>query len=151
MNTEQLDFTPIDTHNKVCTFGKKHAGEKWTDIPVGYLRWIVQSVDKPEIVLLAKSELLRRGRYHEMPELEVSSHALDRISQRLLRLWQEDCPKAEPGLSTWAHEQAELALTQGDLVEDKSDAQTSVLDHNGVRWIFAIGNEWPVVKSVRRL
>jgi hypothetical protein len=146
----ELDFKPVNTHNLICDFGKKHKGTKWTDVPVGYLRWIVNSVDKEDIVLIAKSELHRRGRLAEMPKLEVSGHALDRISQRMLSAWQEECPKAEPGLSTWAHEKAGEALSMGDL-QESDDPSVTILHYQGIKWVFAIGNEWPSLKTVRRI
>lgn len=146
----ELDFVPVNTHNKVCRFGKKHNGTKWTDIPVGYLRWIVNDVDKKDIVLLAKSELHRRGRLTEMPKLEISGHALDRISQRILKMWIEDTqPSKEPGLSSWAHETAAEAMVKGELLTDRSDEESKLFKYRGIIWIFAIKQEWPVLKSVR--
>lgn len=147
----ELDFTPVNTHNIVCNFGKRHAGTKWTDVPVGYLRWILNNVgDKPEIVLIAKSELHRRGRLTEMPKLEVSGHALDGISQNCLSVWiAETEPSREPGLSTWAYEKAGEALLNGDVVEEGA-ADVSIMLYMGFKWIFAIGNEWPILKTVRK-
>ena len=35
----------IDTHNVIVEFGK-HKGERWTRIPLSYLKWILNEMDE---------------------------------------------------------------------------------------------------------
>lgn len=35
----------VDTHNKVIVFGK-HKGERWTRLPISYLKWIMNELPK---------------------------------------------------------------------------------------------------------
>lgn len=51
----------------ILDFGK-HEGEDTEDIPIGYLQWIVDTLDnKPDLVEEAAAELLYRKKWGRQP------------------------------------------------------------------------------------
>lgn len=85
----------------------KYRGERITRIPVSYLNWMV-NVGHTEVAQ-AKAELARRGTKHSA-QVEISAHAVDRASQRLLGFWLET-RTGEEGLHSWLARMADAALT----------------------------------------
>lgn len=123
-----------------CDFGK-HRGVRWTRVPVGYLRWMInEGHEKADI---AEAELKRRGT--TFPDMEVSGHAIDRASQRLLGLWQETSDENE-GLNSWLVRRAQAALSahSGDL---EGSVKTT---HEGIKFVFEIKAKWPILKTVMK-
>lgn len=108
---------------RAFNFGK-HKGQPLSQIPEGYLNWVIQEVDRPKDVELAKLEILRRemklpeGQYPTMSAQEVddlmdernvkvrtwrfSSRALNSISKLLIREFITR-PDKEMGIVSWAH------------------------------------------------
>jgi hypothetical protein len=68
----------IDTHNLIVDFGK-HKDERWTRIPLSYLKWVLNEMaESDQRHQIAKAELERRG--DTMPtEVEISNHAIDKL------------------------------------------------------------------------
>ena len=132
----------INTHNLVCDFGR-HRGTLWTRVPVSYLFWMVNSVHT--MADIAQAELDRRGAVQ--PTVGVTGHAIDRASQRLVRLWQDsrDATKDE-GLHAWLTRLATEALDANQGA--RSDTDTRTLRHRGVLWVFEWGGRWPVLKTL---
>lgn len=94
----------INTHHLTIATGK-HAGELYTRLPVGYLRWMI-NVGHSEAPT-AQAELDRRGTI--MPTLDVSAHAIDRASLQALDIWQAT-RKPDEGIAAWVHRIASEAL-----------------------------------------
>ena len=120
----------------ILTFGK-HEGTPITRVPVSYLRWMVNNNTRQADQ--ARVELKRRG--STFPRLEISGHAIDRASQRLLETWQSKRKKGE-GLHSWLVRMVEKAL-KGGVVSDgkiKFRGIVFVFDHSTV--------EWPVLMTV---
>ena len=115
----------------------RHKNEPITRVPVSYLRWMV-NINHDQGVE-AEEELKRRGSI--LPTMEISGHALDRASQRLLSVWLET-REGQEGLYTWLLKKAQKALKEGAVEE----AHTRIVD--GVRFVFEMDNKWPVIKSV---
>lgn len=137
--SNQTPEEPINTHNLKCDFGK-HKDKLYTRIPVGYLKWMINEPGMfPERKAIARAELKRRGTI--IPSLDISGHALDRASLRLLDRWKhrED---QEQGLHAWLEGQAKEALRTG------KESQPGKRIHNGVWFVFEMDGEWPVLKSV---
>lgn len=128
----------INTHHLVVTFGR-YEGERWTRVPVGYLRWMLNHPTHifPEGSLaIAQAELARRGT--AMPTtVEISGHALDRASLRLLDYWRHTRRPGE-GLYTWLLRLATEAYTG----EEEGLSQ-------GVRFVYDVGEYYPTVKTVQ--
>lgn len=127
----------IDTHHIRIAFGR-HAGELWTRVPVGYLRWMVNHPSPqfpPGALDLARAELDRRGT--PLPTMEISGHAIDRASLRLLGLWRDTRRDSHEGLYSWLMRLAEEAYTG-------SEEGLSM----GVRFVFEPGEAYPTVKTV---
>lgn len=125
----------MNTHGIVVDFGK-HAGTLYTRVPVSYLKWMVQKGHSKADI--ARAELDRRGTV--TPEIDVSGHAIDSASNRLLGLWTGTKHNGE-GLHAWLCRMALAAFKSGPLNEE------NCIVHNGVKWVFEPG-EWPALKTV---
>ena len=125
----------MNTHGLVIDFGK-YSGTLYTRVPVGYLKWMVQSNHSKADI--ARAELERRGTI--TPEIDISGHAVDSASNRLLGLWTGTKNDGE-GLHSWLCRMALEAFRSGPLDEE------GCIRHKGVKWVFEPG-EWPVLKTV---
>lgn len=145
-------MTEINTHDAVIEFGK-HSGQRVTRLPVSYLKWaIVGNVSRPTTTKsgtypffqVAMAEIKRRG--ERMSDIDVSAHAIDRLSLRYRKVWHETAVKEE-GLHSWAQRIAKEAWeTRTD--EMKQDENVYVIKYQGIQWVieeFVI----PVVKTVK--
>ena len=132
----------IDTHHKVLEFGK-HKGERWTRVPIGYLKWILNEMGQDrEAYKLAKAELERRG--DTMPkEVEISNHAIDKASLRVRKQWHTDRGPDE-GLYSWLQRICTEALE----LKNKTNEQNERMSYKGCKLIFIYGNHYPTLKTV---
>lgn len=137
-------------------FGK-HDGETLQRVPVGYLRWAVTNqIDRRlqtdegrvQFHVLAERELKRRG--ERTDTIEISAHALDRISTRFLEEYiktrKEIMPGKREGIYTWserlAAEAVEIARQRGQ------DEGVVRITHEEIRWVFDFSMALPVLKTV---
>lgn len=121
--------------NVMMPFGK-HKGLPMTQVPVGYLSWMVN--ERSQLWREAQAELDRRGTV--FPKIEISGHAIDRFSQRCLDVWAEKA-KCGEGLYSFMARTAEEARKKGVCRRGRSTLF-------GVVWVFATGNEYPTLKTV---
>ena len=129
-----------NTHHLKIDFGQ-HVGTPWTQVPVGYLRWIAnEKTMNKERVELAISELNRRG--STLPEIKVTHHAIDRASLRVFSRWANRSNRAE-GFYSWLHRVAADAAT---LRDTKKDDQRITKD--GIKFVFTFGRQYPILKTV---
>lgn len=134
----------MDTHGLRINFGR-HNGTLYTQVPVSYLKWMVQCHHRQAAI--AQAELDRRGTH--TPDLDVSGHALDRASQQCLDIWRRTRKSHYPyhpheGLHAWLCRMAAEALEA-----DRPDPRGGYL-HQGMRFVFEPG-AWPVLKTVMRV
>lgn len=128
----------------VFEFGK-HKGQPITRVPLSYLKWIANEHGMSEQFRReARAEIRRRGTVE--PEIEVSAHAIDRASLRLLEVWQMDSAMRmtngeKEGLHSWLVRKAQAALAEGTQLEDAK------MQHDGIVFVFEAGACWPVLKS----
>lgn len=130
-----------DTHNVTIDFGK-HKGERWTRLPISYLKWMLNEMPKDsDKWAMADSELERRG--DTMPtDVEISNHAIDKASLRVRKQWHEDRGQDE-GLYSW------LTRICTEALEIKSkDGQSERVNYKGCKLIFTYGNYFPTLKTV---
>lgn len=132
----------VDTHHITIKFGK-HKGERWTRIPVSYLRWILNNHEFNGRYerKIAEAEWKRRGAV--MPDIEVSGHAIDRASMRCLAVWEGDRLSNE-GLHTWLMRVSKEAMKLGSVVGEK-------IEYKGMRFVFVQGVEFQCLKTVMRM
>lgn len=100
-----------DPHNVRIQFGK-YCGERFTRLPLSYLRWMVRTSTRD--AALAEAELNRRGKGLHEHDIEITGHAVDTAS---LRLWAEflhDHGERE-GLHAWLQRVAAEALAGGEV------------------------------------
>lgn len=117
-------------------FGR-HEGELWTRLPVSYLTWMVNiNHSRKEI---AEAELKRRGT--STPTLDVSNHAIDRASLRLLGRWREMQLDPKEGLCSWLTRMAREALDEG--TRDSAGR----LRYRGMVFMFNEDGVWPILTT----
>jgi hypothetical protein len=128
----------IDTHHLRIPFGR-HKGELWTRVPVSYLKWLVNT--KAEAAPIAQAELERRGTTLER-QVEISGHAIDRASTRLLGKWQATRLHDNEGLHAWLHRLATQALQYGEK-EDEWHYKFA-----GIKFCYDFGEVYPTLTTV---
>lgn len=132
----------INTHGYLMVKGR-HKGVLITRVPVSYLLWLSQQ-ESHEEVEYAKAELERRGTVK--PELDISGHALDRVSQHCLDIWERSRLGAGnnyEGIHAWLVRMCGEAL--------KTDPDDKGRHHlNEMIFVFLKDGEWPVLKTVFR-
>jgi len=131
-------MTEINTHGMVCDFGR-HKGTPYTQVPVSYLKWMVNSRCSREEI--AKAELKRRGTV--TPDLDISGHAIDRASLSCRKIWHET-KKEDEGLHAWLVRMTEEAMAQGTI-----DAKGRYI-YNDMKLAIEQDGVWPVLKTIMR-
>jgi hypothetical protein len=131
-----------NTHNITIEFGK-HKGERWTRLPISYLKWMLNEMPKGSPAWnLADAELERRG--DTMPrEVEISNHAIDKASLRVHKAWHND-RGAEEGLYSWLQRICTEALE----LKNHGNEQNERINYKGCKLIFTYGNFFPTLKTV---
>lgn len=144
----------MNTHRAKLKFGK-YKGKLFTRVPVGYLTWLFAGgVTGPvelhggEIVKAheaAEAELLRRGK---RVDVEVSGHAIDRISWHGMDAWRST-RKPNEGLFTWAQRMTLEALDSRK-AEGKGlpESEGLRINWNGLIWVVRTDQLVPVLKTV---
>ena len=114
----------------------RHKGALLSRVPVAYLRYVVRNrlAQADE----AQTELDRRGAIQ--PHLDVSGHAIDRASTRLLDQYRATRHEGE-GMYAWLMRLASAALNSGTPCNGK-------IHHKGLIFAFDCDGEWPVLKSI---
>ena len=134
-----IDKDHPNTHGVTLPFGR-HKGELLTRVPVSYLKWMLNSVTMaPEWRELAKSEFERRG--DTMPVAEITGHAIDKASLRVLHLWDTLRGRRE-GLYSWLMRLTLDALKKGRKLPN---GKTKYL---GMLLLIEKGVEFPVLKTI---
>lgn len=130
----------IDTHDMRVDFGK-YKGERYTRLPISYLRWMIDIDHRCKEV--AQAELDRRGIKANDHNIEISGHAIDSASLRCRKIWHKDKQKDE-GLHAWLLRVCEEAITT---LEPDSDDR---INYKGMRLVFNRGNLYWTLKTVMR-
>lgn len=129
----------MNTHNLTCDFGR-HKGTLYTRMPISYLQWMINSNHSQ--AKIAAAELERRGT--TTPSLDISGHAIDRASLRLLSQWREEGAPNDEGLNSW------LSRVAAEALEKKIKDNKGCYLHNGIKFVFEEDGVWPVLKTVMR-
>lgn len=125
----------LNTHNIKLNFGR-HKDELVTRLPISYLHWMVN--EKAPMAEYAMSELKRRKT--KLPKIEISVHAIDRASFKLIRHWEKTRETGE-GLHSWLERITLMAISNGHLKDEKIIFQ-------GIGFVVHKGEEFPVLKTV---
>lgn len=128
----------INTHNLICHFGR-HKGVPYTQLPVNYLTWMVNS--NHSFAEIARAELDRRGTV--IPSLDISGHAIDRASLNCRKIWHENRGQDE-GLHAWLVRVTQEAIAAND-IDNKGRYR-----HLGMKLVIENDGVWPVLKTVMR-
>jgi len=125
----------INTHNRIVNFGK-HKGQRWTRIPVSYLKWLIN--EGTQYTKIAKAELKRRGTRLSY-DIEISGHAIDRASTTCLKQWEKTRKKGE-GLHSWLIRMSKAAI--------KKEGKEEKITYKHIIFIFCYGELYPTLKTV---
>lgn len=129
----------IDTHGMLIDFGK-HKGEPYTRAPIAYLRWMIDIGHSRKEIAMA--ELDRRGIAHRDHPVEISGHAVDTASLRLLSKWKELRKDKNEGLHRWLQRMCLEALE-----ECEPDSEGRIMWH-GIKLVFNQGELLFTLKTV---
>jgi hypothetical protein len=129
----------VNTHNLIVDFGK-HKGERWTRLPISYLKWLIN--DGTQYANIARSELERRG-HTELGDMEIRGHAIDRASLFCWKVWKETKNKDE-GLHAWLYRIALEALERGEVTGEEKEGRV----YMGLRFVYEFGDIYPTLKTV---
>lgn len=133
----------INTHNLIVDFGR-YRGERWTRLPLEYLRWLGnQESHNSEI---ARAEMERRGSVVDM-EVEISSHAIDRASEKHLDKWLKE-KHMLGGIHHWLHFRACLARDKSKTRQYKNVGQKYKVTDNGMKFLFEKGKLYDKLVSI---
>ena len=130
-------MTDINSHGVLITFGK-HKGERFTRLPVSYLKWMIN--EKTPQFEVAKAEFERRG--DTMPKVHISGHAIDHASLRVLHIGRED-DNSDDGYYSWLERMTLEAIAQGAQIGDK-------IHYKRMKFCVAEGEEFPTLKTIMR-
>jgi len=148
----------LNTHDAIVEFGK-YSGKRLTRIPVGYLKWAVgvgaggnvrlKDGTMVKMFEAAKAEMERRG--ERLENVDISGHAIDRISQHHLEFWKE-MRKPDEGMYSWAQRMV-LELLDHVRKEDGTYADVDdgkiVVDGGAVKWVIQVDLEIPALITVK--
>lgn len=123
----------MNTHNLKLDFGRYY-GELYTRVHVSYLKWMVQC--NHHCSNIAESELKRRGT--TTPEIDISGHAIDQASLRILSKWKIDCDM-KIGFYSWLCKVAKHAY-------DKHLDKNNIAIYKNIKFVFELG-KYPVLKT----
>lgn len=130
--------TVLNTHGVTLTFGR-HKGELLTRVPINYIKWMINE-NAPQADL-ARAEFERRG--DTMPQVELSGHAIDRASLRVLAVWQKTRHEEE-GLYSWLSRVTLEAIRGGERLENGN------IGYMGMKFVIEPGQEYPVLKTIMK-
>jgi hypothetical protein len=89
---------------------------------------------------IAKAEFERRG--DTMPKIELTGHAIDRASLKVLTIWYKTRNKNE-GFYSWLQRMTLEAIAQGAQIGDR-------IHYKGMKFCVVKGNEFPTLKTIMR-
>lgn len=122
--------------SELCDFGR-FKGQPWVRIPVSYLKFLIN--EGSTYAPIAQAELKRRG-IALTQELEVSGHAIDRASQKMIGKWMET-RVGDEGLHAWLVRMATDARARGR-------ESGGTYQYAGMLFAFNEGELWPTLKTV---
>lgn len=128
----------MNTHGVRINYGR-HNGELFTRLPVSYLRWMVN--EKSRMHDVARAELERRG--SNLPEVELSGHAIDNASLRVRKIWHET-KHGNEGLHTWLQRITLEARKYGERLDNGK------ISYMGMKLVITEGEEYPVLVTIMR-
>lgn len=136
-NPSAEGYLDPETH---VTFGQ-HIGERWTRVPINYLRWMWNN-NHTHLEYAAK-EMERRGMAFTKVEMELSGHAIDRASthDEIRRSWEREGLVHGVGLSRWL---TRLAAEAHKTPPTRSGQRV----FSGFVFEFFEGEAWPVLKTI---
>lgn len=143
----------INTHGLSIGFGK-HSGTLWTRLPISYLKWMSEirldrlcklpSGEEVRAEQIADTELMRRGVTFN-GDVEISIHAINRVSQKYLDLFIKT-RKNNEGIMSWIEGHATAAIHGYGLFRGQPEV---TIEQAGMKFVFEMTTVTPLVKTVK--
>ncbi len=111
----------------------------WSEVPVDYLFWAVNSGQK-RLGYLAKDELNRRGVF-VTKEVKVMPSVIDKVSLELHSEWL-NARNEDQGIYSWVKHMAVQALNR--------KGNHSPVSYEGLVFYFEFGEIYPVLKGIKK-
>lgn len=134
----------INTHHVRIQFGK-HKGELVTRLPIDYLEWHIN--EATQFAPIAEAELKRRG--HEIgtgKKIDVSNHAVDRASLRLMGFYLAD-RRPNEGLYSWL---ARIGIEALVCVKYEEQADKFRVEIPEAKLVYKKGKLYPTLVTVMK-
>lgn len=131
----------INTHNMRIEFGK-YKGELVTRLPISYLEWIINV--GAAYAPIAQAELDRRGIPKDHKKVEISNHAIDRASVRILKIW-KGASNSNEGIYSWLTRVSIDALAK--LKEPPAEGKFKI-EYISMTLVFKTGINYPTLVTV---
>lgn len=125
-------------------FGK-HKGQRVTRLPIDYLEWLIN--ENTQYAAIAKAELERRGIPDGRRKIEISNHAIDRASLRVLEIWKKE-HKAGEGIHAWLARISIEALKT--ILGDNNLPLTFEIEYSDMVLAFKRGQLYPTLTTVMK-
>ena len=132
---------PVDSNGSPVMPNGKHAGQSIQRVPSSYLKWMVSA--NHTYAAMAQDELNRRGT--DVSEIEISAHAVDRASQRVLDIWKSTRKDENEGLYTWLSRMASEALDSA-----KGEPEQDTIPYKGMKFFFGMDGAYPILATITR-
>lgn len=132
-------MSDINTHGVTINYGK-HNGERFTRLPISYIRWMIN--EHAPMWEIAQAEFERRG--DTMPKIELSGHAIDNASIRVRKIWHETKLSNDEGIYSW------LQRVTLEAIENGARLESGKIKYLGMKFVIEQGEEFPTLKTIMR-
>lgn len=123
-------------------FGK-YKGELVTRLPIDYLEWHIN--EGTQFAPVAQAELDRRGINIEISgKVEISKHAIDRASLRVLNIWEKEKQKGE-GIYSWL---VRLSVESIERLKPNTQSKNFKVEYSDLVLVFKRGQLYPTLVTV---
>lgn len=132
----------------IMTVGR-YAGTPIDRLPNSYLRWLITQ-DFPKLWKDIAHQKLSESTYNDL-HINVTRHALDMFSKRMLHLWLAEVRKNKdaPGIATFVAEMAQVAWQLGDDISKRRHQDDGTIKlYQGIKWVFNVHPDYPEYKDV---
>jgi len=136
---------PESVHYQIIHFGP-HIGKPYTRLPIQYLRWLVnKDVQFENANKMALAELQRRGISLEKRHVDVSMHAIDRVTTDYFDVYLEHRASPREGVASWLFRTVENRLSWNSPSAGQEDFHL-----HGLRFIVRWGCTHPTLVTLFR-
>lgn len=128
----------------------QYAGIPVDQLPLSYLRWLVNQ-NFPKEITEAAMEKLKKSDYNDT-NLDVTRHAIDMFSKRFLFRWiQKENIRGDAGdgVATYLAKTADEAWQKGEDVSKKRfENDNTIKLYDDILWVFKLNPQFPEYRQL---